>query len=113
MGSIAIAHSVEFYPLVYLLMKALPCRTVSRMEGGIVTVCAPADADLSVTIGACKTGIKDQLLKPFPITLFVVSDKRIELPLHYLFSVFGSKDTSFPSGKQFSIDGRLMYLCRD
>ena len=113
MGSIAVTHPMEFYPLVYLLMKALPCRTVSRMEGGIVTVCAPAYSNLSVSVGTCKAGIQDQLLKPFPIALFVVSDKRIEPPLHFIFSVFGSKDTSFPPGKQFSIDVRLMYLCRD
>ena len=113
MGSIAIAHPMEFYSLVDLLMKALPCRTIPGMEGGIVTVCASAYSDLSVAVGACKAGVEDQLLKPFPITLFVVSDKRIEPPLPFLFSVFGSKDTSFPPGKQFSIDVRLMYLCRD
>ena len=113
MGSIAIAHPMEFYPLVDLLMKALPDSTIPGMEGGVVAVCAPAYSNLSVSVGTGKTGIQDQLLKPFPIALFVVSDKRIEPPLHFIFSVFGSKDTSFPPGKQFSIDVRLMYLCRD
>ena len=59
---IAIAHPVELYPLINLLMQRLSGCAVGRMECGIVAIGAASPSDSTVPVRAGETGIYDHLL---------------------------------------------------
>jgi hypothetical protein len=68
---------MEFNALIHLLVKALACGAVRRMEGGIVTVGAPSPADLAVTVRAGEAGVQHYLLQTLAIFPLEITDKGI------------------------------------
>ena len=68
---------MEFNTLIHLLVKALACGAVRRVESGIVTVGAPSPADLAVTVRAGEAGIQHYLLQTLAIFPLEITYKGI------------------------------------
>ena len=77
MTGIAVSDPVEGNAFVDLVGNGFPRDAVARMECGIVTELTSSPADLSVAVGAGKTSIYDELLKPLAIDASVISYKSI------------------------------------
>ena len=62
-----IASTMEPDSFLYLLEKRLSRDAVSRMEGGVVAICAASGTDRAVPVGAGETGIEYQFLQPLSV----------------------------------------------
>ena len=78
---------MKLYTLVQLPEKGFPRGAVARMEGIVVTEGTPSPAELPVTVGAGKTGIDYQFLKPLTVFLTEISGKGI-VSFRYICLVF-------------------------
>ena len=82
-----IADLMKLNTLIHLLVETLAGRAIGRMEGSIVTVSASSSPNLSVTVRAGESRIKDYLLQTLPVLAFEVTYKRV-VSLSFRESVF-------------------------
>jgi hypothetical protein len=62
---------------IHLLMKTLACRTVRRMESGIVAVGTSPATYLSVAVRTRESRIEHNLLQTLPILAFEIPYERV------------------------------------
>ena len=78
----AIAHLVKFNTLVELLVQGFTSSAVGWMKGGVVTICTSSSSNLSVSVRAGESRIKNYLLQALTILPLEISYKRIiSLPI--------------------------------
>ena len=74
---VPVTDAMKLYPFVDLLPQRLAGRTVARMKGGIVAICASAPARSPIPVRTGEAGIYHHLLQPLAVFFPVISGEAV------------------------------------
>ena len=77
MGNLRIHSTMKLYSLVNLLVESLPRYAVSRMESGVVAICAATGAKRPVAIGAREPCVNHKFLQPLTVNPAVAAGRGV------------------------------------
>ena len=77
MGNLRIPSTMKLYSLVNLLVESLPRYAVSRMESGVVAICAATGAKRPVAIGAREPCVNHKFLQPLTVNPAVAAGRGV------------------------------------